>query len=75
MEPQEADETARLYVRSWQAGYKGLLPQYYLDLLSPERWKDSFAGLPGSFGLTEGGVIAGHSCARPAADEKMPGWG
>ena len=74
MEPQEADETARLYVRSWQAGYKGLLPQYYLDLLSPERWKDSFAGLPGSFVLTEGGVIAGHSCARPAADEKMPGW-
>ena len=75
MEPQEADETARLYVRSWQAGYKGLLPQYYLDLLSPERWKDCFAGLPGSFVLTEGGVIAGHSCARPAADEKMPGWG
>lgn len=35
MEPQEADEAARLYVRSWQAGYKGLLPQYYLDLLSP----------------------------------------
>ena len=51
MEPQEADEAARLYVRSWQAGYKGLLPQYYLDLLSPERWKDSFAGLPGSFCL------------------------
>lgn len=70
MEPQEADEAARLYVRSWQAGYKGLLPQYYLDLLSPERWKDSFEGLPGSFVLTEGGVIAGHSCARPAADEK-----
>ena len=27
MEPQEADEVARLYVSSWQAGYKGLLPQ------------------------------------------------
>ena len=75
MEPSEADEVARLYVRSWQEGYKGLLPQYYLDLLTPERWKDSFAGLPGSFVLTEGGVIAGHSCARPAADEKMHGWG
>lgn len=70
MEPQEADEAARLYVRSWQAGYKGLLPQYYLDLLSPERWKDSFEGLPGSFVLTEGGVIAGHSCARPARGRK-----
>ena len=75
MEPCDADEVARLYVKSWQAGYKGLLPQYYLDLLSPDRWKDKFAGLPGSFVLTEGGVIAGHSCARPAADERMPGWG
>lgn len=75
MELSDAEDVARLYVKSWQAGYKGLLPQYYLDLLSPERWKDMFAGLPGSFVLTEGGVIAGHSCARPAADEKMPGWG
>ena len=75
MESQEADEVARLYVSSWQAGYKGLLPQYYLDLLSPERWQTAFSGQPGSFVLTEGGVIAGHSCARPAADEKMSGWG
>lgn len=75
MEPRDADEVSRLYVKSWQAGYKGLLPQYYLDLLSPDRWKDKFAGLPGSFVLTEGGIIAGHSCARPAEDERMPGWG
>lgn len=75
MEPRDADEVSRLYVKSWQAGYKELLPQYYLDLLSPDRWKDKFAGLPGSFVLTEGGIIAGHSCARPAEDERMPGWG
>lgn len=75
MDASEAEEVARLYVRSWQEGYKGLLPQYYLDLLSPDRWKDCFTGLPGSFVLTEGGVVAGHSCARPAADEKMNGWG
>ena len=75
MEPQEADEVARLYVRSWQAGYRGLLPQYYLDLLSPDRWKDGFTGLPGSFVLSYCGVILVHSCARPAADWKMSGWG
>lgn len=75
MKPSEAEDVARLYVRSWQAGYKGLLPQYYLDLLSPEHWRDKFTGLPGSFVLTEGGIIVGHSNARPAADEKMPGWG
>ena len=75
MAADDVEEVSRLYVRSWQAGYKGLLPQFYLDLLSPERWQTAFTGQPGSFVLTEGGVIAGHSNARPAADEKMPGWG
>lgn len=75
MAADDVEEVSRLYVRSWQAGYKGLLPQFYLDLLSPERWQIAFTGQPGSFVLTEGGVIAGHSNARPAADEKMPGWG
>ena len=37
--------------------------------------KTASRGFPAAFVLTEGGVIAGHSCARPAADEKMPGWG
>lgn len=75
MAADDVEEVSRLYVQSWQAGYKGLLPQFYLDLLSPERWQIAFTGQPGSFVLTEGGVIAGHSNARPAADEKMPGWG
>lgn len=71
----DVDEVSRLYVRSWQAGYKGLLPQDYLDSLSCERWQMAFSGQPGSFVLTEGGIIAGHSNARPAADPKMSGWG
>ena len=70
----DVDEVSRLYVRSWQAGYKGLLPHDYLDSLSCERWQIAFSGQSGSFVLTEGGVIAGHSNARPAADPKMPGW-
>lgn len=68
-------EVGRLYVRSWQAGYKGLLPQDYLDGLDAWRWNSKFTDLPGSFVITDGDVIAGHSCARPAADEAMPGWG
>lgn len=75
MEDRDADEVARLYVRSWQEGYKGLLPQFYLDLLTPDRWADKFSGQPGSFVMTHGGVIVGHSCALPSADEKMSGWG
>lgn len=68
-------EVGRLYVRSWQAGYKGLLPQDYLDGLDAWRWNSKFTDLPGSFVITDGETIVGHSCARPAADEKMSGWG
>ena len=68
-------EVGSLYVRSWQEGYKGLLPQDYLDGLDSWRWNSKFTDLPGSFVITDGDIIAGHSCARPAADEAMPGWG
>lgn len=68
-------EVGRLYVRSWQAGYKGLLPQAYLDGLEASRWNSKFTDLPGSFVITDGDTIAGHSCARAAADEAMSGWG
>ncbi|MGN1340032.1 MAG: GNAT family N-acetyltransferase [Oscillospiraceae bacterium] len=75
MLPQDDGEVCRMYVKSWQTGYKGLLPQEYLDSLSPERWRGRFTGLPGSFVITDGETIVGHSCARPAADENMSGWG
>jgi GNAT superfamily N-acetyltransferase len=32
----EENEVARVHVRSWQAGYHGLLPGSYLDRLRPE---------------------------------------
>ncbi|MGN1422440.1 MAG: GNAT family N-acetyltransferase [Oscillospiraceae bacterium] len=68
-------EVGRLYVRSWQAGYKGLLPQTYLDGLDEWHWDGKFTDLPGSFVITDGETIVAHSCARAAADEKMSGWG
>ncbi|MGN0650550.1 MAG: GNAT family N-acetyltransferase [Oscillospiraceae bacterium] len=70
----EAD-VGRLYVQSWQAGYKGLLPQDYLDGLESWRWDSKFTEMPGSFVITDGGKIVGHSCARESADEEMSGWG
>lgn len=33
--PADAMAVARLHVRSWQAAYRGLLPQDFLDALSP----------------------------------------
>jgi hypothetical protein len=35
-EPGDAMDVARVHVRSWQAGYRGLLPDAYLDGLRPE---------------------------------------
>jgi GNAT superfamily N-acetyltransferase len=35
-EPADAMDVARVHVRSWQAGYRGLLPAEYLDQLRPE---------------------------------------
>jgi GNAT superfamily N-acetyltransferase len=35
-EPADAMSVARVHVRSWQEGYRGLLPDAYLDGLRPE---------------------------------------
>ncbi len=75
MRPEDEEEVSRLYVKSWREGYKGMLPQEYLDGLDGWRWNKKFTGLDGSFVLTYGGEIAGHSCARAAADKEMNGWG
>lgn len=75
MTADDAAEVSWLYVRSWQAGYRGLLPQEFLESLRQDRWLHSFAGQAGSFVLTDGGVIVGHLNARPAADPKMARWG
>lgn len=71
----DAEEVSRLYIKSWQAGYKGLLPQDYLDGPDSWRWDGKFTDMPGSFVITDGGIIAGHSCARQSADEATSGWG
>ncbi len=34
--PADADEVARVQVRSWQSAYRGLIAQHYLDGLTPE---------------------------------------
>lgn len=41
MRKSDEAEVGRLYVRSWQEGYKGLLPQDYLDGLDSWRWKET----------------------------------
>ena len=74
--PSDEDEICRLYIESWKAGYRGLLPQKFLDELSGDRWKGrEFLRDEGSFVITESGKILGHVHIRPAEDSKMQGWG
>ena len=65
-----------VYVKSWQAGYKGIVPQDYLDSLSSSRWAPKLSsGMHEILMLMDGGVYAGAASLCPARDEAMAGWG
>ena len=69
---------ARVHVRSWQAGYSGLLPDAYLDGLRPEERaaRYSFASEnvrdPVTIVAVDGGVICGFATTSPARDLDVP---
>ncbi len=63
-----------LYAAAWKSGYKGLLPQDFLDELTPKRWEGRFLE-EGSFAALEGEKIVAHCHARAAAEPQMNGWG
>ncbi len=67
-------ELNELYLASWKAGYKGLLPQDFLDELTAERWEGKFLD-EGSFVVVKDGKIVAHCHARAADEPKMRGWG
>jgi ribosomal protein S18 acetylase RimI-like enzyme len=49
----DAQALADVHVRGWQAGYRGLLPQAYLDGLDPvervDRWRQALLASPPAF--------------------------
>ncbi len=69
-EPEDALAVARVHVRSWQAAYKGLFPDDYLDQLRPEdrASKYDFASLdpmkPRTLVAVEDGLIQGFATTR-----------
>lgn len=67
-------ELGELYLASWRAGYKGLLPKKFLDELTAERWTEKLLG-EGSFAAVEGGKIVAHCLAHPSNEPQMLGWG
>ena len=71
----DADEVARVHVHSWQAAYRGLLPEAYLDALRPEdrashyRFEDPDPDTPLTLVALEGSAITGFATIGPYADE------
>ena len=66
-------------MRSWQAGYRGIVAQAYLDALTPSRWADAFragAGTPdapqGLVLCAEDGAVAGASHFSAARNTDVP---
>ena len=69
---------ARLHVAVWQAAYRGLLPDAFLDALSVERRANMWRGIVAaeqapSLVAEEAGVIVGFLLGGPARDEEAGG--
>ncbi len=73
MTESDCKEVAGLYVAAWKEGYKGLLPQNYLDELTPDKINHVIDD--GSFVVLDGERIAAHCHARAAAEPEWRGWG
>jgi GNAT superfamily N-acetyltransferase len=78
--PEDALAVARVHVRSWQAAYRGLLPQDYLDALRPEDRMThyDFANLdamaPATIVAVDDDTVQGFTTTGPAgADTPMIG--
>lgn len=67
---------AQVYVDSWQYAYRGIVPQRYLDKLSPQGWMTLLKTDPAaSLIALQDGRIVGTSYVTFARDEVRPGYG
>ena len=70
-----AEIAGQIHALAWKAGYQGILPQSYLDALSPQLWISRMKqAVYQDFLLKDDGhyVAAAFS---PARDKNMSGWG
>jgi GNAT superfamily N-acetyltransferase len=76
--PGDAMDVARVHVRSWQAGYRGLLPDAYLDGLRPEeraaRYNFASENVRDTVTIVavDSKVICGFATTSPARDLDVP---
>jgi len=66
----------RLYVDSWQQAYQRILPQRFLDRLTPDRWSAVLHAEPeNSLALFEDGVLTGTAMLGFPRGEGREGYG
>jgi len=69
---------ARVHVRSWQAGYRGLFPDGFLDALRPEDRAERYAlggsgpRAPATLLAADGDQVAGFVTIGPSRDGDLP---
>lgn len=75
--PADARAIAEVHVRSWQAGYRGLMPDELLDGLSPAdrepMWREAASGRAGAGALfvaeRDGRLVGFCALAAPSRDD------
>ena len=75
--PDDAMAVARVHVRSWQVGYRGLLPDEYLDQLRPEDRAERYDFgtrdplKPRTIVAADGAGIQGFATTMPSRDADL----
>jgi ribosomal protein S18 acetylase RimI-like enzyme len=79
--PEDAYDTARVHVRSWQWAYRGLIAQEFLDSLKPEvvagRYTFGRVGLqlPSTLVAVDGATICGLATTGLCRDKDLSNFG
>ena len=79
--PADADEVARVQVRSWQSAYRGLIAPDYLDGLTPEFFADRYTfgrvglRMPSTMVAVDGFAIRGLVTTGLCRDGNFPNFG
>lgn len=79
--PEDAMAVAQVHVRSWQAAYRGLMPDAYLDALRPEDRSGRYdfthvdPAKPYTQVAVADGQIVGFATTMPTRDETLAGYG
>ena len=78
----DADAIGRVHVRAWQAAYRGVMPDRFLDELDPAQraamWRDRLRGDDPSVETLvaiDGGAVVGFAVAGVARDDDAEGIG